>query len=601
MDRNPYWYKFTCYSAGTLGFVITPVDLTEDFDWHLFDITGQNPDDVFTNPALSVSCNWSGETGITGSSASGTSTYVCGGLGKPLFSSMAVLQQGHEYLLMVSHYKNSPNGYTLEFKGGTAQLYDPLEPGLTNVTVNCQASTLTIKLNKKLLCSSVAPGGSDFSISASGISIVSATGNGCTGFDTDTVSLLLSGPLVPGNYTLNCITGLDGNTLLDNCNRGIPVGANLTFTVPPVVYAYIDSVMKPGCAPQTLNVFLSSPANCSSIATDGSDFAVVGPQAITVTGASGICTGQLTQNIVLNLSGAVIKGGAYMVSLKKGTDGNTILNECGFETPAGSSVSFSTGDTVSALFSYKLSPGCKNDTINFLTTSSFGINVWKWNFDNASYSDLQSPVKIYNSTGPHYTQLIVSNDYCADSVSTPFNLPPKLKADFEVKSIFCPDDSVSFKNKSEGLADGWRWNFGDNNTSNLESPPVQYYPKTGQDMVYRTSLTIFDNAGCSDSISKPIKILSNCRIAVPSGFTPNHDGLNDYLYPLNAFNATDLNFKVFNRWGQLVFATNDWQRKWDGTLNGKQQPGGIYVWILQFTNPDTGKKTQMKGTTMLIR
>src|SRR5580765_1454426 len=53
-NRNPYWYKFTCYVAGSLGFVITPSDLTDDYDWQLFDITGHNPSDVFTVPSLFV-------------------------------------------------------------------------------------------------------------------------------------------------------------------------------------------------------------------------------------------------------------------------------------------------------------------------------------------------------------------------------------------------------------------------------------------------------------------------------------------------------------------------------------------------------------------
>ncbi len=62
MDKNPFWYKFTCFTSGTLGFVITPNDLGVDYDWQLFDITGHNPDEVYTNTALFVGANWSGET-----------------------------------------------------------------------------------------------------------------------------------------------------------------------------------------------------------------------------------------------------------------------------------------------------------------------------------------------------------------------------------------------------------------------------------------------------------------------------------------------------------------------------------------------------------
>jgi gliding motility-associated-like protein len=88
---------------------------------------------------------------------------------------------------------------------------------------------------------------------------------------------------------------------------------------------------------------------------------------------------------------------------------------------------------------------------------------------------------------------------------------------------------------------------------------------------------------------------------VPSAFTPNGDGRNDYLYPLNAYKAVNLQFRVFNRWGQQVFETKDWTHKWDGSLNGIPQASGVYIWMLNYTDSETGKFYQQKGTTVLIR
>jgi gliding motility-associated-like protein len=96
-------------------------------------------------------------------------------------------------------------------------------------------------------------------------------------------------------------------------------------------------------------------------------------------------------------------------------------------------------------------------------------------------------------------------------------------------------------------------------------------------------------------------VLDNCLIAVTSAFTPNGDGLNDYFWPHNALKADNLEFKVYNRWGQLVFNSSNWQQKWDGTINGIPQPPGVFVWFLSYTNRDTGKKVFQKGTVMLIR
>ena len=77
-DINPFWYRFTCFTPGTLGFVITPNNLSDDYDWELFDITGHNPADVYTDNTLFVACNWSGETGLTGASLIGAGAHAQG-------------------------------------------------------------------------------------------------------------------------------------------------------------------------------------------------------------------------------------------------------------------------------------------------------------------------------------------------------------------------------------------------------------------------------------------------------------------------------------------------------------------------------------------
>jgi gliding motility-associated-like protein len=115
------------------------------------------------------------------------------------------------------------------------------------------------------------------------------------------------------------------------------------------------------------------------------------------------------------------------------------------------------------------------------------------------------------------------------------------------------------------------------------------------------SLIVLNNAGCYDTVSRKIKVLKTCFIAVPSAFTPNGDGNNDYLYPLNAYKADNLEFKVYNRLGQLVFQTTDWTTRWDGRIGSRLQSAGVYVWTLQYTDRDSGKRIFQKGTTILVR
>lgn len=76
VDTNPFWYKFTCYAAGTLGFTITPNDPDDDYDWQIFDITGFDENEIYTNTALFVACNWSGNPGLTGASSLGRSLQI---------------------------------------------------------------------------------------------------------------------------------------------------------------------------------------------------------------------------------------------------------------------------------------------------------------------------------------------------------------------------------------------------------------------------------------------------------------------------------------------------------------------------------------------
>ena len=123
---------------------------------------------------------------------------------------------------------------------------------------------------------------------------------------------------------------------------------------------------------------------------------------------------------------------------------------------------------------------------------------------------------------------------------------------------------------------------------------------SANDDTYVVRLAIADTSGCTDTAYHFVKVLDNCYIAVPTAFTPNGDGLNDYLYPLNAYKATNLSFKVFNRAGQLAYETKDWSVKWDGNIKGTKQASGVYVWMLDY-NDATGKKISLKGTTLLIR
>lgn len=87
---------------------------------------------------------------------------------------------------------------------------------------------------------------------------------------------------------------------------------------------------------------------------------------------------------------------------------------------------------------------------------------------------------------------------------------------------------------------------------------------------------------------------------VPSAFTPNGDGRNDIIRPVGVGIAQLQHFRVFNRWGQLLFATSQFGKGWDGSYSGVQQPAGTYVFEAIGTD-QLGNRIYKKGTLVLIR
>ena len=607
-DKNPFWYRFTCFTSGTLVFTITPDDPNDDYDWQLFDITGRDPNDVYTDTSLFVVGNWAGTYAPTGASANGVGTIQCASDPNqvppvPTFSASPVILKGHTYILMVSHFLDTQIGYKLSFSGGTAVITDPTSPGLLYADISCDGKQIHLKLNKKMKCLSVTATGSDFKISGTTSKIVSALAVGCSsGFDMDSVVINLDTPLTPGNYQLQVQNGSDGNTLLDNCDREIAEGSSVNFVVYGKQPTPLDSLIPPTCAPNVLQLHFDKNIQCNTIAANGSDFSVTGPYPVKVISANGnACSNGLSKVIDVHLSAPIVNAGTYTIQLKSG-DGNTVIDECGEETPAGESISFTVKDTVSAAFNYKLMEGCRSDTINYFNNGGSSITSWEWTFDSAFTSTQQNPVVYYNTFGGKSTQLIVTNGFCSDTTVQNFYLNhDSLKANFTGPDNYCPDDMAYFRDTSAGKIIRWNWIFGNGRTSDQQFPPAQVYPIPEKERTVPVQLIVESDKMCLDTAIKFIKIVNNCYIAVPTAFTPNHDGRNDYLYPLNAFKATNLEFRVFNKYGQQLFETKDWTHKWDGTFNGNEQPSGVYVWMLQYTSIETGKKIFQKGTTVLIR
>ncbi len=600
-NTNPSFFRFNCYNAGTLGLSILPNDLSANYDWQLFDITSTNPIDIFTNPNLFIACNWSSDPGETGASLDGLNLMVCTGSAQTLFSKMPNLLVGHAYLLMVCNQSASAAGYQLTFAGGTAVITDPVDPHLLSADLSCDRTKINLRLMKQVRCNTLASDGSDFSVTG-GVNIIAALPGDCTTpFGTSTITLTLNQPLGFGTFNLTIGNGSDANTLIDICGRSIPVGESISFVSSAVVSTPMDSVFTITCSPSFIELVFKKPILCHSIAADGSDFIITGPVAISgIPFIPGCAMNSTTSIIRLNLSANIVAG-SYQVQLVTGSDGNTILNECGAATPPGSTVAFMAADAVEAAFSRSNPSSCNDNTVSFLHNGANNVNSWTWDFGNGIKSLLPNPTVTF-APGQYNVTLTVSNGVCTNSWTEIVRISKEFEAAFDAPNTICPGDSLHLVNKSNGIIDSWQWDFGNGIRSNDQTPVGHKYTSNGRETFYTIRLIAANTLlNCRDTAYRVVKALTNCLITVPSAFTPNGDGKNDHLYPLNALNADQLEFKVYNRLGQLIFFTRDWTKKWDGRIHGVEQSTGVYAWLLNFIDRDTGKKNFQKGTTLLIR
>lgn len=116
----------------------------------------------------------------------------------------------------------------------------------------------------------------------------------------------------------------------------------------------------------------------------------------------------------------------------------------------------------------------------------------------------------------------------------------------------------------------------------------------------RFTLIVQDVIGCFGYDTVFIKVYDGPAYYVPTAFTPNGDGRNDIFRAVPSGVVSTEYFRVFDRWGKLVFETSKWLKGWDGTYQGRPQAGGAYVWIIKGRDKD-GKTIERKGTVILIR
>ena len=134
---------------------------------------------------------------------------------------------------------------------------------------------------------------------------------------------------------------------------------------------------------------------------------------------------------------------------------------------------------------------------------------------------------------------------------------------------------------------------------NLDNPRSQTPVfKGSKEQLY--TITIVTSSGCITVDTQLVRTVKFVDIVVPNAFTPNNDGKNDYLRPILMGISKIRSFKIFNRWGQLLFESNTDRPGWDGTFKGNRLATQTVVWMAEGIGVD-GKTYLRKGTSVLGR
>ena len=159
----------------------------------------------------------------------------------------------------------------------------------------------------------------------------------------------------------------------------------------------------------------------------------------------------------------------------------------------------------------------------------------------------------------------------------------------------CAPYTAVFIDQTNGYPTQWHWNFGDGAASTEQNPSHTF--NTLQSSI---TFSISDDYGCTDTTVKKLVLICEAAFSLADAFTPNSDGINDTLKIMGKGIKEVLDFRIYNRWGQVVFETNDVNQGWDGKFKGEYQPGETYTYYIRVADFQN-QEIEKKGQVVLLR
>ncbi len=230
-------------------------------------------------------------------------------------------------------------------------------------------------------------------------------------------------------------------------------------------------------------------------------------------------------------------------------------------------------------------------TIVSNTGVSFSINGGSTFSANTIYPDLCSGI---------YNVIVEDPNGCRVNSNQTISGPPEVDAYFtfgpQPANILNP--VITFENHSSG-AISYLWDFGFLQSS--DENPIVVFPDDSAG-TYNVCLYAYNSVNCPDSICYEVMIDEDFTVYVPNSFTPNGDGMNDIFYVYgNDIDPEIYQLMIFNRWGELIFETSDFNEGWDGTEGGLSVPIGVYIWKLKTEAKSQEKYFEKIGQVNLVR
>jgi gliding motility-associated-like protein len=298
-----------------------------------------------------------------------------------------------------------------------------------------------------------------------------------------------------------------------------------------------------------------------------------------------------------NLTGATVDS---ISTVTAGRYNSILTNQYGcVDTAAVSAVLIAVPKPV---LNFSVDAMCINTLLHFsnLTDTNFtGPINWVWDMGNNTFQNAYHSTATYNKAGSRHIKLTANQVYCP---LYPTSMDSTIEIQFPIPAVRLPSVSA-YSNQTTPLTGR---SFPNYKYQWLPSRGIDFPTVSSPNFNYQTTqdyvINLISPAGCVTPDSMLVRVFDEnlVNIMVPKSFTPNGDGVNDILYPYLAGVKTFSYFKVFNRFGQLMFTSTDPDKGWNGTMNGTQQPMAIYIWVAVGIAND-GTPVEKRGEVLLLR